>query len=445
MIFMINDNPCSMKTPVNIFWFRRDLRLTDNNGLYHALSGKYPVLPVFIFDTNILDKLEEKKDKRISFIHRHLEKIKKFLENRGSTLLVCHGKPLEVFHTLAGKYTIQSVYTNHDYEPYARLRDKQVRQFLETKNTSFYSFKDQVISEKNEVLKNNGDPYRVYTPYMKKWKSELAKSGIPCYPSEDLIHNFQPMAPALDVSPRDLGFEPDRDDIPPGKPNKKKILNYHNTRDIPALDGTSRLGPHIRYGTVSIRHLVSKGRQLNGQWLNELIWREFYMMILWHFPGVTEHAFNAKYEDLDWENDEQKFRAWCGGKTGYPLVDAGMRQLNQTGYMHNRIRMVTAGFLTRHLLIDWKLGEAYFAKKLLDYELSSNNGGWQWAAGTGSDAVPYFRIFNPYIQQQKFDPEDRYIKRYVPEYGTEHYPGPIVDHKEARERALKFYTTGRKK
>jgi len=428
---------------ISIFWHRRDIRLADNAGLYHALKGNNPVLPLFIFDKNILDKLEDKKDARVNFIHNYIEKLSDKLQENKSTLLVKYGKPEEVWVELCENYEISAVYTNHDYEPYAIERDNQTAAYLQSKGISFHTFKDQCIFEKDEILKDDGKPYTVFTPYSRKWYSKLDSKPnnyyLKSYPTEKYFNNFYKTDPLPIPSLIEMGFEKG-DFVYPERVLDKDILkNYAEKRDFPSVKGTTRLSVHIRFGTVSIRHLAQRGISNSKKWLNELVWRDFYMMILHHFPHVKEHNFNRKYDALPWRNNEEEFEAWCKGKTGYPIVDAGMRELNQTGFMHNRVRMITASFLTKHLLIDWKWGEAYFAKKLLDFELASNNGGWQWAAGTGTDAQPYFRIFNPYSQTDKFDKAQKYIKKWIPEFGTEYYPEPIIPHKEARERALETY------
>ncbi len=425
---------------INIFWFRRDLRLNDNCGLFHALKSSNPVLPVFIFDTDILDKLEEKKDARVEFIHRAIEEIHSELTRLGSTLFILHSKPADAFKKLAERFDIEEVFTNRDYEPDAIKRDMKVKDCLDSGGIKFNSFKDQVIFEKEEITKADGSPYSVYTPYGKKWKSALKEDDYESYNTRKYFRNFVKTevtrVPALD----EIGFLKTGIRFPSKELKKDIIKQYHKTRDYPAAAGTTRLSVHLRFGTVSIRELVSEAVKLNETWLNELIWREFFMMILYHFPQVAAKCFRAEYENIKWRNDEKEFEAWCKGKTGYPIVDAGMRELNLTGYMHNRTRMITAGFLTKHLLIDWRWGERYFASRLLDYELSSNNGNWQWAAGTGCDAAPYFRIFNPLAQTKKFDPDLTYVKRWVPEFGSADYPKPIVEHKYARNRALEAYS-----
>ena len=431
-----------MKPSISIFWFRRDLRLDDNAGLYHALRSGSEVLPVFIFDTDILDGLEEKKDKRVHFIHNALAAMQSRLEVMGSTLHVLYGTPMDCFKKLTGEYNIGAVYTNHDYEPYAQKRDNEIHAFLKEKKIALHTFKDQVIFEKGEVVKDNKEPYTVYTPYSRKWKEKLNDFYLKPYPTEKYFQHFYKQSPRALPSLPAIGFK----DAPPGTLpatlNEEIARHYDTTRDYPAVDGTTRLSVHLRFGTVSIREMAAKAQVLNTTLLNELIWRDFYQMILWHFPHVVNGAFKKEYDNIVWRNNEQEFALWCAGQTGYPIVDAGMRQLNETGYMHNRVRMIVASFLTKHLLIDWRWGEAYFAEKLLDYDLAANNGGWQWAAGTGCDAAPYFRIFNPYLQTQKFDPELKYIRQWVPEYEGLTYARPVVEHNVARERCLKVYKMG---
>ncbi|EON77740.1 Deoxyribodipyrimidine photolyase [Lunatimonas lonarensis] len=424
---------------ITLFWFRRDLRLEDNVGLYYAFSQERNVLPLFIFDTEILNKLEDKCDARVGFIHAQLQRLNQELAAFGSTLLVKLGSPLSVYERLMKEYDIQCVYTNRDYEPYARERDKAVGELLKSRQIPFYDFKDQVIFEQNEILTDSGQHYKVYTPYSRNWKAKLQSTKLTPLHLDANRKGFYQTKPFAIPSLMDIGFEPSPIQIPPIEINKPLIRQYDKTRNYPATAGTTRLGIHLRFGTISIRKLVSEATSLNETYLNELIWREFYMMILYHNPEVVTQSFKKAYDAIPWRNNEAEFTAWCNGKTGYPIVDAGMRELNATGYMHNRVRMITASFLTKHLLIDWRWGEAYFAKKLLDFELASNNGGWQWAAGTGTDAQPYFRIFNPSSQQEKFDKDGAYIKKWVPEWGSESYPKPIVDHKFARARALETY------
>ena len=430
-----------MKGKINIFWFRRDLRLQDNHALYEALNSGYPVLPVFIFDTEILNKLSSKHDARVSFIYAEIQRIKDELEKFGSSLKIFHTKPLEAFQELTRQFEIHAVFANKDYEPYAKEREKKVGEFLKSKGIEFILFKDHVIFEENEVLKDDGTPYTVFTPYSKKWKQVLNETEIPAFPSEKKQENFLKIEPFVLPELKDLGFEKSSVEIPPLDISEEIIRNYAKTRDLPAIFGTTRLGVHLRFGMVSIRELTRIAIEWSETFLNELIWRNFFSTILWHFPQVVDKSFKPKYDFIKWRNNEKEFERWCNGETGYPMVDAGMRELNETGFMHNRVRMVTASFLTKHLLIDWRWGEAYFAEKLLDFELASNNGNWQWAAGTGCDAAPYFRIFNPESQQKKFDSKGEYIRKWIPEIGTVKYPQPIVEHKFARERALKVYKT----
>jgi deoxyribodipyrimidine photo-lyase len=430
----------SSSKPINIFWFRRDLRLHDNAGLYHALKSNNPVLPVFIFDTNILDQLPSDTDRRVQFIHNTLATLQKQLNELGTTLVVYHDTPLDAFKKLVKQYTIEKVFTNHDYEPYAHQRDESIAAFLHQHNMSFHTYKDQVIFEKNEVTKDDGKPYTIFTPYSKKWKAKLNKFYLKSYPTKKYFSNFHQQAAKQIPSLQAIGFQKTVAAFPPNSPDNAIIKHYDKQRDIPAVKGTSHLGVHLRFGTISIRQLAQKAIKENDTFLNELIWRDFFQMILWHFPHVGRgKAFKAKYDFIKWRNNEEEFARWCQGNTGYPIVDAGMRELNTTGFMHNRVRMITASFLAKHLLIDWRWGEAYFAEKLLDFELASNNGNWQWAAGCGCDAAPYFRIFNPYTQTKKFDPDDTYIKKWVPEFEDERYPAPIVDHETARQRCLQTY------
>lgn len=428
-----------MSEPVAIFWFRRDFRLQDNAGLYHALKSGYKVMPIFIFDTEILDKLNNKRDLRVNFIYKTLMDLRAELQVLGSDLQIYHGSPLKIWEAIINQYQIAEVYTNRDYEPYAISRDQAVKSLLSTKGIAFKDYKDHVIFEKDEVLKDDGTPYTVYTPYSKKWKAKLNAFYLKAYPTERYFSALLPFrtndVPSLDT----LGFQFVEFDYPSKTVAQGLISKYHLQRDIPSVNGTSKLSLHFRFGTVSIREKVAKAKLLNEKFFNELIWRDFYVQIMAHFPHAMERSFKPAYDLVEWENDEVKFKAWCEGKTGYPIVDAGMRELNATGYMHNRVRMIVASFLCKHLLIDWRWGEAYFAEKLLDFELASNNGGWQWASGSGVDAAPYFRIFNPYLQTEKFDPERIYIKKWVPEFGTALYPKEIVVHEESRERCLKAY------
>lgn len=431
-----------MKKAINIFWFRRDLRLDDNKGLFEALNGELPVLPIFIFDTEILNKLQ-KQDARVTFIYETLQNMKQILQNDyQSDIALYYGKPMDVYKWLTEKYAIQTVYTNHDYEPYAIKRDQQINEYLNQQNIGFKTYKDQVIFEKDEIVKSDGTPYVVYTPYMKQWKTHFKNSTLKHYDSESNLPKLVKHLNVVNYSLSEMGFQRSSQKIKPYTLNSDLIKNYEATRNDPALDATSRLGPHLRFGTLSIRNIISiAAAERNEVFLQELIWREFFMQILWHFPNTKDQSFKPKYDRMEWRNNEAEFKAWCEGKTGYPLVDAGMRQLNQTGFMHNRVRMLVGSFLCKHLLIDWRWGETYFAEKLHDYEMASNVGNWQWVAGCGVDAAPYFRIFNPTTQIEKFDKQHEYIKAWVPEYQELTYPSPIVDHAFARERCLKTYSS----
>ena len=428
------------RSPLSIFWFRRDLRLNDNAGLYHALKSGNPVLPVFIFDKDILEELEDKDDARVTFIYQSIEAIHKGLETHGSSLLVLHDKAGDAWEYILKTYAVTSVYTNHDYEPNAKKRDEAIAQKLKKHGVEFKTYKDQVIFDGDEVKKGDGAPYTVYTPYMRKWYETLSPFYLKAYPNRKYFKNFF-KADVLNIpSLKEMGFEKSNVEFP-AIDYKKYIADYAEKRNFPGLQGTSHIGLHLRFGTVSIRELASTAYGFKEKtWLNELIWREFYMMILDNFPKTMDHAFRPEYDRIKWVNDEKQFKAWCDGQTGFPLVDAGMRELNATGYMHNRVRMVVASFLAKDLLIDWRWGEHYFARKLLDYEMASNVGGWQWSAGSGTDAAPYFRIFNPDAQLKKFDPDLTYIKKWVPEYADfSKYPEPIIDHAFARERCLKAF------
>lgn len=425
-------------TEVCIWWIRRDLRLHDNTALHHALESGYPVLPLFVFDTAILDQLPSPDDRRLTFIHERLNELREKLQKLGSSLRIYHGLPIDALEELRLTYTLKGVYTNGDYEPYAHQRDKTILNHLSEHVIPFNLYKDQVIFHKNDILKQDGRPYTVYTPYSKAWKAMLQQQPVNVLPDHSGSRNFFQTKPLPFPTLEEIGFNRTDTLIPPLQLNEELIRNYHKTRNNPGIEGTSHAGIHLRFGTVSIRELVLLASAWSQTWLNELIWREFFMMILYHFPRVVHSNFRTKYDELEWRNDEADFERWCKGETGYPIVDAGMRQLNETGYMHNRVRMVTAGFLTKHLLIDWRWGEAYFASKLLDYELSSNNGNWQWVAGTGCDAAPYFRIFNPETQQQKFDPQFTYIKRWIRNFTPDYLP-PMIEHREARSRALAVF------
>jgi len=426
---------------VNIFWFRRDLRLQDNAGLYNALKSDKPVVLVFIFDTNILEELEDKADRRVEFIHAALEEMQSQLIQSGSSLEVYYGTPLSVYKTLLSKHKIEKVFTNHDYEPYAFEREKLIADLLKVNGAELVTYKDQVLLEKDEVLKDDGKPYTVFTPYSRKWKAVLTDFHLKAYPTEKYFDTFYKQQAVAIPSLQAIGFNAVDKPFPSKNLNEELIKKYQEQRNFPAIQGTSQLGVHLRFGTISIRALAAKSKDLSETYLNELIWRDFYHMILWHFPAVGKgKAFKAAYDSIEWRRDSGEFERWCNGQTGYPIVDAGMRELNATGFMHNRVRMIVASFLTKHLLLDWRLGEAYFAQKLLDFDLAANNGGWQWAAGSGCDAAPYFRIFNPYLQTQKFDPQLNYIKKWVLEFQEFNYPKPIVEHELARKRCLEVYS-----
>jgi len=431
-----------MKDTISIFWFRRDLRLEDNVGFYQALKSGSKVMPIFIFDTDILNELPE-DDARLGFIYDALKKMHQTLKSEhGGGIAMYHGKPKAVFETLCETYNITSVFTNHDYEPYAKSRDAEIQSLLDQKQIPFRTFKDQVIFEKSEVVKDDGNPYVVYTPYKNKWK-ELFNPALHLL-NYDTFSHFDQLYQKGDypqISLNEMGFKVASIKVPDYTATPKLIENYEATRNFPGIEkGTSRLGPHLRFGTVSIRKMVQKAiAEDNEVFWSELIWREFFMQILWHYPHTVHKAFKPKYDRIAWRNNEEEFEKWKHGQTGYALVDAGMRELNTTGYMHNRVRMLVASFLCKHLLIDWRWGEAYFAEKLLDYEQASNVGNWQWASGSGVDAAPYFRIFNPMTQVDKFDKQRTYINTWVPELQELTYPQKMVDHKFARERCLKVY------
>lgn len=425
-----------MKDKISIFWFRRDLRLEDNVGLQQALDSGKPVLPIFIFDTEILNELEDKLDRRLDYIHQALTKIHEKLNKYNSGLKTFYGKPIDVFKQLTETYEIQSVYCNRDYEPYGISRDEKIKEFLNLKGIQFIDFKDQVIFEKSEIVKADETPYTVFTPYSKKWKTNLKTENYASIKTN--FKNFLPIPNGKIHSLEEIGFKSTDIKFKTPELNSEIINGYDKYRDFPALNHTTHLGVALRFGTISIRKCVAFALKHNETWLNELIWREFFMQILYHFPKVVTQSFKPKYDAIQWRNNEAEFQLWCEGKTGYPIVDAGMRELNETGFMHNRVRMVVASFLCKHLLIDWRWGEAYFAQKLNDYDLSANNGNWQWAAGCGCDAAPYFRIFNPTAQTVKFDKELKYIKKWNPDFDSDLNP-PIVEHKFARERALATY------
>ena len=436
---------------VNIFWFRRDLRLEDNVGFSKALQGKSPVMPIFIFDAEILDKLS-KDDARVSFIYNTLQDLKSTLQDHGSSLAIYYGKPLEVFKKLTAQFNVQNVITNRDYEPYGQYRDLGIKEYLTTLTQhqdsaapiGFYDYKDHVIFEKDSIVKADSTPYVVYTPYKNKWKSVFnPEIDLKDHKTTIYFKNLYQDTTLQNTTLEQMGFTTSSIKVPKHNTSASLIQNYEDTRNFPGVDGTSHLGPHLRFGTVSVRAMMRKAiSETNEVFWSELIWREFFMQIFWHFPHTQQKAFRPKYDRIVWRNNELEFEHWKNGTTGYVLVDAGMRELNKTGHMHNRVRMLVASFLCKHLLIDWRWGETYFASKLLDYEQSSNVGNWQWAAGSGVDAAPYFRIFNPITQADKFDKDKKYIKKWVPEYETKKYTAMIVDHKLARERCLQTYKKG---
>ncbi len=426
------------KEKVTVFWFRRDLRLFDNHALLNALKSETPVLPIYIFEKNLIDLNYDPKNRSVSYLYQQLKDLEKELNQYGTSLWIIQDTPLDAFKTICSTFDVVAVYANEDYEPNGIRRDIEISGYLNSLKILWNVSKDRVIFHKNEVIKNDGTPYSVFTPYSKIWKQKLAENGVPAYESKKYLSKLLKINPFPFPSLEELGYEAAEYPHLPIEVDPLIITNYHNTRDIPSLDGTSRLSVSIRFGTVSVRQLVSRALELNEVWLNELIWREFFMMILYHYPQVVKESFKKKYQHIAWRNNENEFDLWCKGETGYPIVDAGMRELNETGLMHNRVRMIVASFLTKHLLIDWRWGEAYFAEKLLDYELSSNNGNWQWAAGCGCDAAPYFRIFNPEEQTRKFDPQHIYIQKWVKDYKPG-YLNPIVEHTFARKRALLTY------
>lgn len=424
---------------VSIHWFRRDLRMHDNHGLYRALVQHGDLLPLFIFDTDILDRLEDREDRRVAFIHDTLRQLKERSRAHGGDLLVEHGRPVEIWKKLLDRYDVTGVTAASDHEPYGIARDEEVQALLREKGIPFALVKDISIFERKEVMKSDGTPYLVYTPYSRRWKENLRDEMLDVHPSEDHLDKlWQGSVDALPTLEA-IGFSHKAYVVPNVKVPDALLTHYHETRNTPGIAGTSGMSVHLRFGTVSVRELVRRALKLNEKFLNELIWREFYMMILYNFPHVVAGAFRPAYDRIPWRNNEEEFAKWCEGNTGYPLVDAGMRELNNTGYMHNRVRMVVAGFLTKHLLISWQWGETYFAARLMDFELSSNNGNWQWAAGSGCDAAPYFRVFNPTTQLEKFDRKLNYVKQWLPEYGTANYVQPMVVHEAARKRAIATY------
>ena len=424
----------------SIFWFRRDLRIDDNPGLYEALANSKNVIPIFIFDTNIIDNLAS-DDNRIKFIWHSLSLLNERLKEIGSTLLVFKGNPLEVFKKIILKYRLTSVYVNRDYEKYSIKRDKEINTFLNENKIAFNASKDHVFFEPNEILKSDGTPYTVFTPYSKKWFEKFYCEKLPQYQIKNLVDNFFKTNYEPIMSLREIGFSNDKIEFEKFNLGDELIKNYNSKRDFPYLNSTSKIGPYLRFGLISVREVAKKtiGKKFDQSFLRQLIWRDFYIQIFFHFPDSENENFKPAYDKIIWLNEEEKFEKWCAGETGYPIVDAGMKELNATGFMHNRVRMIASSFLCKHLLIHWKKGESYFAKKLLDYEMASNVGNWQWVAGTGVDAAPYFRLFNPEIQMKKFDPQKVYIKKWLPKYDPENYLEPIIDHNYARERCLNAY------
>ncbi len=428
-----------MKQEISICWLRRDLRLEDHAALYHALKSPCPVLLLFIFDKNILGQLSDRKDARVTFIYQMLQEMENLIHKYHSSIRIEYGTPEEAWRNVLEKYKVKQVFANHDYEPYARERDNMLAEFLSSEGIAFKTFKDQVLFEQTEVVKADGQPYTVFTPYFRQWQKKLDNFYVKPYPVKKHLNNLLQIDPFPFPTLQSLGFDLSEQKFP-DKNFTSKLALYEDRRDFPADDATTHIGLHLRFGTLSIREAAKKALDNNAEkWLSELAWRDFYMMILWHFPNTVKNSFKPAYDNIEWRNNEAEFAAWCTGKTGYPIVDAGMNQLNKTGYMHNRVRMVVASFLTKHLLIDWRWGEAYFAEKLLDYEMASNIGGWQWACGCGNDAAPYFRVFNPELQAKKFDPKNEYIYRWAPEYKKEKHIQPIVEHAFARDRILKVF------
>ena len=426
---------------LSLVWLRRDLRLHDNAALYHAFKSGRPVVPVFIFDRVILDELEDRRDRRVEFLVQEINRLQGELVKMGSTMIVRYGKPVDVWKELIGQYNIGDIFANHDYEVYAKERDKAIGDLLTENGIGFHTSKDQTIFERDEVLTGKKTPYTVFTPYSRKWREKLNDFYLKPYPTETYFSQFWKISPEVIPTLEEMNFQPVGESFPARTVSDTLLDTYRKTRDFPALPhSTSELSMHLRFGTVSIRELAQQANEVDEKtFLNELCWRDFYFQVLDHFPHVEKHSFRRAYDEIEWRNNEDEFEKWCEGQTGYPIVDAGMRQLNTIGWMHNRVRMITASFLCKHLLIDWRWGEAYFGKKLRDYDLSANNGGWQWAAGSGTDAAPYFRVFNPTLQARKFDPKAEYIHHWVPEVDSPTYPKPIVEHTMARQRAIDTY------
>lgn len=465
--------------PTALMWFRRDLRLHDNTAFSRALTDCDRVYCTFIFDREILDKIENRNDRRVTFIHQCIHDMQKKLKKKGASIIVRIANAREEIPILARELKVDRVYANHDYEPCRIERDIAVRKALAGDGRELLTFKDHIVFEKNEIVNQSGLPFKVYTPYNKAWRAELRDEHISEMPCK---RHFKKLAgPPSGVNSHawsfdDIGFAESRNLWKGGTREARtmfdefltRIAEYRENRNFPTTQGVSRLSVHLRFGTVSIRELIREAMQIDGvgakTWIDELIWREFYNMILHHFPHSQSRAFQSIYDDLPWRRDKRQFAAWCEGRTGYPIVDAAMRELNTTGYMHNRARMIVASFLTKDLFIDWRWGERYFARQLLDYDLSQNLGGWQWSASIGTDAQPYFRVFNPILQSKRFDPEGDYIRKFIPElskYPTSEihapwelpslsqaqcgcmigkdYPEPIVQHDEARKEVVSIF------
>lgn len=423
---------------INVFWFRRDLRINDNHALFNALKSGLKVVPIFIFDKDILKEFPNTNDRRLNFIYKELKNINNKLLEFNSSILIFNSTVKSSFENLLQKFNVNAVFYNKDYEPYATKRDSEIELYLKERGIEFKGYKDHVIFETNEIVKPDKTPYTVFTPYSKKWKLLLETEMLKTFESEELIKNFltfEGRFPTL----KELGYNELDYIFPKSNFNKNVIRSYETQRNFPHLDGGSKLGVHLRFGTISIRTAVNNALKFSDCWLNELIWREFFIQLMWHFPKNEHFCFKQKYNYFEWLNDEAKFDKWCKAETGFQIVDAGIRELIQTGYMHNRVRMITANFLTKLLQIDWRWGERFFAEHLLDYELAINNGNWQWAAGTGADAAPYFRIFNPLEQIKKFDSNNIYIDKWLPKEKYKQIK-PIVDYKVARSQYLERFS-----
>ncbi len=433
-----------MSEPLSIVWLRRDLRLHDNAALYYALKSGRPVLVVFVFDRLILDVLEDRRDRRVEFIYKEIHKLQDQLTGMGSSLIARYGRPIDVLKSIIEEYNVAEVFTNHDYELYAKERDAVVKAMLAERGIGFQTSKDQAIFDLDEVMTGAGKPYTIFGAYSRNWVGKLNEFYLKSYPTEKYFANFYktspPPGPERGIPTLgEMNFEPLGENYPVPAVDEAFLWEYEKMRDYPARTGTSELGIHLRFGTISIRDLVRQARAISERFMTELAWRDFYFQILEHFPHVEKHAFRRQYEHLPFLNQPEDIERWKTGQTGYPFVDAGMRQLNQTGWMHNRARLITASFCVKHLLIDWRIGENYFGAKLRDYDLAANIGNWQWVAGTGNDPAPYFRVFSPDTQMKKFDPKLEYVRKWVPEYGTPDYVKPMIDHDFARQRAVETY------